>query len=61
MPEINFRVKIIGGKRTDTKVFITPPLNSKTVTFRNGNICTSHEFTEKMYIAIMDHIQNEVK
>lgn len=54
MPEININIKIIGGKRTDTKVYaVTKSQKKKIIAFNNGNKISENVF--------MEHIEKEVK
>ena len=53
MPEINFRVKIIGGKRTDSRVYVESMADkNKKIVFRHGTVLSSGEIN----VAIRDFI-----
>ncbi len=44
-PEINLSVKIIGGKRTPTEVYVmSKSINKKVIQFQNGSEISNHEF-----------------
>jgi len=57
MPEINIRVKIIGGKRTDTYVYVqSMAVNSKSIVFKNGAKLSDSQFEAVVDKAIIDYI-----
>ena len=59
MPEINIKVKIIGGKRTPTEVYAEPmAVNSKTLTFENGAKIPDIDFAEIINNAVASWIDN---
>ncbi len=62
MPELNFRVKIRGGKRTPTEVHVTPmSVNEKVITFVNGRAVTSSYMASVIDKAIINFIRPEDK
>ena len=58
MPEINLTVKIIGGKRTDTEVYVESRsiTNKKTITFKNGARLSEDDFIDAIDSKIIDLI-----
>jgi len=54
MPEINLRVKVIGGKRTPLKVIATSvAVNRKTITLKSGVTISSEELESIINNAII--------
>ena len=57
MPEFNFRVKIIGGKKTETKVFVeSAAVNRKRFEFKSGAFFSDADFEVSLYKFISDEI-----
>lgn len=57
MPEINLRVKVIGGKRTDLKIYVENlSINKKEMTLKNGAVVTSNDLETVIHKAIIDYI-----
>ena len=48
MPELNFRLKIRGGKRLETKLDIIPQslTGNKTITLKNGTVISEQEIVK---------------
>lgn len=62
MPEINFRIKIIGGKKTYTKIYVeSTAVNSRTLSFKNGAIIPDTEFEAIIRKAVTEHIVTSIK
>ena len=57
MPELNFRIKIVGGKRTPLEVYVTSmSVNRKELTFKNGKIISDEELEGVIDGAIVEYI-----
>lgn len=57
MPEINLRVKIIGGKKTPLSIYVeSMAINSKSITFQNGAKISNSDFESVIDSAIIDYI-----
>ena len=58
MPEINIRVQIIGGKRTDLCVYVeSMAINRKTITLSNGFTISDEEIVSVIDDAIIQFIE----
>ena len=59
VPEINIRVKIIGGKRTPLEVWVTPmAVNDKKITFQNGASINASLLANIIDMAIIKAIED---
>jgi len=59
MPELNFRVKIQGGKKTPLGVWVTPQsINGKSLSFQNGTVISENEFADIIHSAIIYYVNN---
>jgi hypothetical protein len=56
MPEMNFRVKVKGGKRTNLEVTVAPMVYKKTITLRSGVVVTSQALESIIDQAIIKYI-----
>jgi hypothetical protein len=57
MPEMNFRVKIIGGKRTPLEVYVTSmSVNKKEITLGNWKTISDEELAIAIDSAIIEYI-----
>ena len=59
MPEINLSIKIIGGKKTDTQVFVSSKsLRRGDIEFKNGARCTYLHLEKLVENYILSQINN---
>ena len=57
MPELNFRVKIIGGRKTATKVVVTCTSEmDKSITFDDLREISNDEFSEYLREKLLDRV-----
>lgn len=57
MPEINFRIKVKGGKRTETQVGVEPYGDAnKIITFKNGVTVDGNELAKEIWMSVYNYI-----
>jgi len=56
MPEINFKVKIIGGKRTPLEVWVRRNPDIKTIELKSGVVFNNEELESVIDYAIVNYI-----
>jgi len=57
MPELNFRVRVVGGKRTPLEIYVTSTaVNRKKITLENGKTVSDGELETAIDSAIIEYI-----